>query len=62
MSAKSPLDLLPPIDDAMVERFLREEVGPTYDAYMADPSRCVPMDEVFDRVEAWLKAREAKAK
>lgn len=38
-------------DDA-IERWLREEVVPTYDAMKADPSRAVPIDEVFAGIEA----------
>lgn len=38
--------------DAAVERWLREEVVPTYDATEADPSRSVPLDEAFARIEA----------
>lgn len=47
--------------DAAVERWLREEAVPTYKAYLADPTKVIPVDEVFDRLEARLKAREAKA-
>ncbi|MFI4934890.1 MAG: type II toxin-antitoxin system ParD family antitoxin [Caulobacterales bacterium] len=47
--------------DAAVERWLREEAVPTYEAYLADPTQVVPIDEVFDRLEARLKEREAKA-
>ncbi len=32
--------------DLAVERWLREEVAPTYDAMQADPSRGIPVDEV----------------
>lgn len=41
--------------DAAVERWLREEAGPAYDAMMADPSRAVPAEKVF----AAIKARHA---
>jgi antitoxin ParD1/3/4 len=33
--------------DAVIERWLREEVVPTYDAMMADPSRGIPAEEVL---------------
>jgi len=33
--------------DAVVERWLREEVVPVYDAMQADPGRAVPADEVL---------------
>lgn len=38
--------------DAAIEKWLREEVAPTYDAYKADPSkvRLLSMDEVRDRL------------
>ncbi len=33
--------------DAAVERWLREEVAPIYDAVQSDPSRTIPADKVF---------------
>jgi antitoxin ParD1/3/4 len=38
--------------DAAVERWLREEVAPAYDAMRADPSRGRSVDDVFDAVRA----------
>ena len=38
--------------DGAVERWLREEVAPTYDAMKADPSRGIPAEEVFATVRA----------
>jgi antitoxin ParD1/3/4 len=38
--------------DAAIERWLREEVVPTYDAWKADPSGVIPIDEVFDGIRA----------
>lgn len=38
--------------DAAVERWLVEEVAPTYDAMVADPGRAIPADEVWDAIEA----------
>lgn len=38
--------------DAAVERWLREEVAPAYDAMKADPARGIPIDQVFDAVRA----------
>src|SRR5262249_25864561 len=38
--------------DAAVERWLREEVAPTYDAMKEDPSRARPAKEVFERIRA----------
>ena len=37
--------------DAAVERWLREDVAPIYDAMKADPSRGRPADEVFARIQ-----------
>jgi antitoxin ParD1/3/4 len=36
--------------DAAVERWLREEVAPAYDAMQADPSRGIPLQDVFDEI------------
>ena len=33
--------------DAAIERWLREEVAPTYDAMKADPTRAIPLEEAF---------------
>jgi antitoxin ParD1/3/4 len=38
--------------DAAVERWLREEVVPTYDRWKADPSKVIPIDEAFDSIRA----------
>jgi antitoxin ParD1/3/4 len=43
--------------DAAVERWLREEVAPAYDATAADPSRAVPAKDAFDAVRARHRAR-----
>lgn len=37
-----------------VERWLREEVAATYDAYKADPTRAKPLDEAWLDVEAMM--------
>lgn len=42
--------------DAAVERWLREEVAPAYDAHLADPGRARPAEVVF----AALRARYPK--
>jgi putative addiction module CopG family antidote len=48
--------------DAAVERWLREEVLPTVIKHEADPSRAIPIDQVFDRVIGRVRARvEPKA-
>lgn len=39
--------------DAAVERWLRQEVAPTFDAMKSDPARAIPAKQVF----AGLKAR-----
>jgi antitoxin ParD1/3/4 len=36
--------------DAAVEKWLREEVAPAYDAHKADPARALPLDEAMARV------------
>lgn len=42
--------------DAVVERWLREEVVPVYDAMQEDPSRAIPAEDVF----AEIRERNAK--
>jgi antitoxin ParD1/3/4 len=36
--------------DQAVERWLREEVAPAYDAMRADPARGLALDAVFDEI------------
>jgi putative addiction module CopG family antidote len=43
--------------DAAVERWLREEVAPAYDAHKADPSRALPLDEAMARVRERIAAK-----
>jgi antitoxin ParD1/3/4 len=43
--------------DAVVERWLREEVAEAYDALEANPSQAIPASEVFAAVAARHKAR-----
>ena len=43
--------------DAAVERWLREEVAPAYDAMKADPSRGIPAADAFAAVKARHRAR-----
>lgn len=38
--------------DAAVERWLRDEVAPVYDAMMEDPARGVPAEDVFSEIRA----------
>ena len=47
--------------DAAVEHWLREEVGPVYDAMKKNPSRAIPADAVFAKVRAH-HAKRLKAK
>lgn len=42
--------------DAAIERWLREEVAPVYDAMLKDPSRAIPAD----RVLRTIRTRHAK--
>jgi len=46
-------------EDDKLERWLREEVAPTYDAVKADPSLLIPLEEVFRNLE---KRHEARVK
>jgi antitoxin ParD1/3/4 len=43
--------------DAAVERWLREEVVPAYDAMKADPTRGIPSEKVFATIRARHAAR-----
>ncbi len=38
--------------DTAVEKWLREEVAPAYDAMQADPARGLPAQTVFDQVRS----------
>lgn len=38
--------------DAAVDRWLREEVAPVYDAMQADPSRAQSLESVFTNIRA----------
>jgi antitoxin ParD1/3/4 len=46
--------------DRAVERWLREKVGPAYDALKADPSRAVTASQVRARLAAEHKRGSAK--
>src|SRR5437764_15072120 len=48
--------------DAAVERWLRKEVAPVYDAMKADPKRAIPANKVFTAVRAHHAARMKAAK
>jgi len=43
--------------EAAVDRWLREEVAPVYDAMQADPTRGLPAEQVFDELRAHHAAR-----
>jgi antitoxin ParD1/3/4 len=43
--------------DAAVERWLREDVAPTYDAMKADPARALSGDELLARIRERHAAR-----
>lgn len=47
--------------DEAVERWLRDEVAPTYDRMHSDPKRGVPAGKVFDDIRA-RHASRSKAK
>lgn len=47
--------------DAVVEKWLRDEVVPTYDAVMADGAKTIPADQVFADIRARHAARLAKS-
>jgi antitoxin ParD1/3/4 len=46
--------------DAAMDRWLREEILPAYDEYLADPSRAIPMDQAFAEARAAYVARKDK--
>jgi putative addiction module CopG family antidote len=45
--------------DAAIDRWLREEVVPVLAEHEADPSRAIPIEEVFDNVIGRLRERTA---
>lgn len=47
--------------EAAVERWLREEVAPAYDAVVADPARAIPADQVRQAVRAHHVRRQQTA-
>jgi putative addiction module CopG family antidote len=42
--------------DAAIDRWLREEVVPGHQDYLADPSKAVPADQIMNRLKARRKA------
>jgi antitoxin ParD1/3/4 len=47
--------------DAAIDRWLRDEVVPTAAAMRADPSRAIPLDEVFGEIRALHAERQKPA-
>jgi putative addiction module CopG family antidote len=47
--------------DSAVEAWLRNEVLPTLKAHEADPSRAIPIEEVFDGMAARYRAQRGRA-
>lgn len=43
--------------DALVEKWLKEEVAPAYDAYKADATKTSSLSEVFQRLESQHRPR-----
>lgn len=43
--------------DAAIERWLRDEVVPVFDAMQADPGRAIPADQVMATIRAHHAAR-----
>jgi antitoxin ParD1/3/4 len=43
--------------DAVVEKWLRDEVAPVYDAMRADPARGLSAESVFDQIRSHHAAR-----
>jgi putative addiction module CopG family antidote len=48
--------------DAAVEKWLHEEVAPTYDRYKANPERTVSLDEAFDSFDKRITSLAATPK
>lgn len=46
--------------DRALEKWLRDEVVPAYDAFKADPSRGIPIDDVRASLEAHWAAKTRK--
>jgi Arc/MetJ-type ribon-helix-helix transcriptional regulator len=44
-------------EEQVLETWLREVVGPSVDAYRADPANTVPVEDIMDR----LRARRSRA-
>jgi antitoxin ParD1/3/4 len=46
--------------DAVIEKWLLQEVVPALHAYEADPSSAIPLDEAFERAEKAIAERVAQ--
>ena len=46
--------------DEAFEKWLREDVAASYDAYKANPSRAIPIEDVMGRILERARDREAK--
>ena len=46
--------------EAVVERWLREEVVAGHNEYLADPSKGVPGDVILDRIKARRRAERGE--
>jgi antitoxin ParD1/3/4 len=49
-------------DDAVIERWLKEEVVPAIEELEANPALARPADEVFEEILAELRQKEVKAR
>ena len=47
--------------EAAIDRWLREEVAPVYDAMQADPDRAIPASDVFDGLRQHHAAQKLDA-
>ena len=47
--------------DAIIERWLREDVAPTYDAHNADPGMASTLADVVARLDTFTDGAETKA-
>ncbi|ARQ61659.1 hypothetical protein Kim5_PC00248 (plasmid) [Rhizobium sp. Kim5] len=53
MNSTRRMNIALPVESAKhVEHWLRTQVGATYDAHKADPSKAKPLAEVWKRLEA----------
>ena len=47
--------------DAIIERWMRDDVAPTYDAHNADPGRASTLADVVARLDTYMDGAETKA-